>query len=345
MRTSRLRIVFLIVAAALAAMAQTKIDMRTQTKGGSTGGSGPGTGPSPGSVTAVASPFGTTANIPACSSGIANDLKPCGRTGDSSTYVNQGSGSRTPGNALVYDLRGNAIDGGLIFTRVCIVVKSSPTTLTIAPGASIDAPCAFTVGNNRVAFNAPSTVVIGGGTGVAWFSYDILGQNIKVTLDGVTVVSCSGCVTSTGPSAPTLHIPFWKWPSTLGTWDDHGTSLASEIYGGYPVVCSTGLACANNSDGTQTVAFDTAVLPMKLTTVAALSFPAVPAGACADAVTPLAGSLLGDVTHVGPPPSIPGGSFATAFVPIPGSITVRLCNLSGSALGATSGSYSLQITR
>ena len=35
-------------------------------------------------------------------------------------------------------------------------------------------------------------------------------------------------------------------------------TLAAEAYGGAPVICSTGLSCAANADGTQTAAFDSA---------------------------------------------------------------------------------------
>jgi hypothetical protein len=311
--------------------------------GGSTGGGGTGTGT--GTVTNAVSALGSVANLPVCTSGIVNDVKPCTRSGNSSTYVSQGAGNKTTGDILVYDSTGNAVDGGAPFTRICTVIRTSPTVLTIAPSASVSTPCAFTVGKNRVAFNASATATISGNTGTAWFSYDIVAQTIKVTLDTTTLTSCSGCTTSTGVSVPTLHIPFWKWTSTSGSWDAQGTSLAAEAYGGAPVICSTGLSCTSNADGTQTAAFDSAVLPMKLSSTSTLDFPSTATGACSDLTATLAGALAGDVVHVGPPTIFPAGFLASAFVSAPDTITVRLCNLSGATVNPVAASYAFQITR
>ncbi|MEN6533615.1 MAG: hypothetical protein ABFD60_12210 [Bryobacteraceae bacterium] len=159
------------------------------------------------------------------------------------------------------------------------VVRSSATQLTIQPNCSANAPCNLAWGNTTAQFTAPCTVTITGGTetgtariyykadGTIYAGHDITAANIAVSGPGCAAVA------SVSAFPPDSFIGY-QWPITSGNFDaavatfDKRPFLSMKgLTGGHGVVVS-------ETNGTATVAVDTAVIGTFV------SGTATPSGSC-----------------------------------------------------------------
>lgn len=86
-------------------------------------------------------------------------------------------------------------------------------------------------------------------------------------------------------------------------------------------------------------------LPLILSAVATLDFPSVVANGQAELTISVTGSVVGDSVHLGRPSGLEAGLVATARVTAADTVTVRVSNLTGSAIDPTSANYRATVLR
>lgn len=99
------------------------------------------------------------------------------------------------------------------------VVQSDSITLTIGAGCSSVAPCLARIGSIVYTFQQPSTAVLQSGSGTA---YIYINENGVVTVGSSTTdtvsVTCTGCQTDNVSQFPTTSIPLATWTGASGGW-------------------------------------------------------------------------------------------------------------------------------
>jgi len=90
---------------------------------------------------------------------------------------------------------------------------------------------------------------------------------------------------------------------------------------------------------------DNGVIPTYLMNSATLNFPSIATGACAaDQTMTVTGANPGDAVAPGWP-ALPAGVIGSMLVSGTNTVTVRLCNMSASAVSPPSASYRATIVR
>lgn len=103
------------------------------------------------------------------------------------------------------------------------VQQTGGQQLTIGPGCAISTPCIFAIGSSVYSMQAPATVTVSGGTGLAYVYLDGSG-NLTAGTSSLTL-TCSGCVVVSGVNGfPAGVIPMETWNATNGAWDPAGTN-------------------------------------------------------------------------------------------------------------------------
>jgi hypothetical protein len=218
-----------------AALAQTQIDLRNQSKAMDFS-SAPST-----------KPFKTGAVLPAtCSAGemffqtgapAGANLYGCTGT---NTWTAQAGGT---GGEWVGDF---------------LVTRSSPTTLTIGAQCTAQNPCHVRFGNRAYAFASASTVSLVSGTGTAYIYAAPAGQ---IVVGHAMNLTCSGgCVVQPGTTSfPADSIPLFAWAAINGAWAEAGGTdwrawlSAKAVTGGFGTL-------SQESEGVTQVAVNPAVV-------------------------------------------------------------------------------------
>ncbi|MEO7651695.1 MAG: hypothetical protein ABIZ80_14610 [Bryobacteraceae bacterium] len=310
--------------AAHAANAQTQIDLRTQSKSVDFSAS-PSTKPSK-----------TGATVPAS----------CG-VGETFFKTNATAGQNLYGctSTNTWTVLGSATSGVSAFNGLldCQVTRTSATVLTVF------APCNFRVGNAVTSYSFSATVTISGsGSGVARIGLDSAAgvPNLKVFNGGLTV-ACAGmsCNNVAGSAFDAETVPLASWSASSGSWDTNGGTDLRPVLSTTRILPGSGLQDVT-SGGTKTISIDAAVVPTYLTSTATLDFPSINSGACASELTiALAGAATGDSVAPGWPSGLEAGLLGTMRVSAGNVVSVRVCNLSGSALDPASAVFRATIVR
>ncbi len=224
-------------------------------------------------------------------------------------------------------------------------VRSSPTVLTIGANCTSAAPCNVRFGYQVFNISNSATATISGsGTGTAYVYVNNSGS--LVVGHNLTVACSAGCIQQAGvTSFPANVIPIYSWTATNGSWDTAGGRDQRAFLSAKPISGGAGII-ATEAPGQTTVAVDTGVIPTYLTNSAILNFPNIPASACSpDLTLNVTGANTGDAIAPGWPAGLPSGLLGLMVVSTSNTVSVRLCNLSGSALQPPSASYRATIVR
>jgi hypothetical protein len=258
------------------------------------------------------------------------------------------------GQALVWSVPNNqwqpgsvAAGGGISMASQAgdlAVSLSSPNVLSIGPNCAPATPCNVRVGYQVFNITAGATATLSGsGTGAAYIYLTnsgslVVGHNLNVV--------CAGCTQQSGvTSFPANVIPFCTWTATSGTWDTGGGhdqrafQSAKVLAGGQGILIT-------ETPAQSLLAVDNGVIPTYLMNSASLTFPSIAAGACApDQTIAVTGANTGDSVAPAWPAALPAGLVGIMTVSNTNTVTVRLCNLSASAVQPPGASYKATIVR
>ena len=117
-----------------------------------------------------------------------------------------------------------------------------------------------------------------------------------------------------------------------------GSGASNAIVGG------TGILAAPSGGQTQ-ISVDNAVVPTYLTASATLDFPSIASVGCSELSLGVTGAAVGDSIAPGWPGGLEAGLIGTMRVSAANTVAVRLCNFSGAALNPASGVYRATVVR
>jgi hypothetical protein len=223
------------------------------------------------------------------------------------------------------------------------IVQATPTVLTVGTNCSAATPCNVRLGSNVYSVTSSSFLTATGGTGAVYLYIDqngalIAGHNLTMT--------CSAaCTAVSGVAAfPAGSIPLFTWTATAGRWDTNGGNDRRAFLSGRNISSGTGILTVDT--GTQTlVAVDSATVPSYLAASNALNFPSIAAGACGEMTMALAGAAAGDSVAPGWPANLENGLIGNMRVSANNTVTVRVCNLSGTAVDPAAATFRATIVR
>ncbi len=225
------------------------------------------------------------------------------------------------------------------------VVRTSSTVLTIGANCSSTFPCIVRFGYQVFPITTSATATLsGGGIGAAYVYVNASG-NIIVG-HNLTVACSSGCTQQTGvTSFPPNVIPIYIWTATNGAWDTSGGHDQRAFLSAKTLAGGTGIT-VSDTPGQTTVTVDLGAIPTYLMNSAVLNFPSIPTGGCSsDLTVSVAGANTGDAVAPGWPAGLPSGILGIMLVSSSNTVSVRLCNLSGSAVQPPSATYRATIVR
>jgi hypothetical protein len=148
----------------------------------------------------------------------------------------------------IWSLEGGGGSGGVAQLPNVLPVSRNGSTLTVGAGCTVNTPCNVRVGAAVYSFNASSTVTLNSGTGTAYIFLSAagsltVGHNMNVTCGG-------GCVAQAGVTAfPFDSVPIAIWTASSGTWNGAGTDTRGFL-GRDVVYAGMGLASANGGGNT-----------------------------------------------------------------------------------------------
>lgn len=250
MRIFRLLWVILAVAAAIAANAQTQVDLRTQSRNVDF------------STASSTKPIRTGTTLPStCSSGEmffktdtipGQNLQMCTGSNTWTTIMGTGGGAGSAATATA-DL--------LDFQ----VLQFNPTTLGIGNNCAPSLPCVVRFGNKSSSIIAGATATLSGSaTGAAWI-YIAPQGTLTVGHNLGTVTCSSGCVAQSGVTAfPPDSIPIATWTATSGAWDPNGGTDFRGYLSTKNVAAGTGLL-TTEVNGLTTVSADASLIGLRVT--------------------------------------------------------------------------------
>jgi hypothetical protein len=117
-----------------------------------------------------------------------------------------------------------------------------------------------------------------------------------------------------------------------------GTGSGAALAAGFGVLTAT-------ASGTTTVSIDTATVPTFLTAAAVVDFPSIVGGSCGEQTVTLAGAAAGDSVATGWPAALAAGLTGMGRVSGANAVTLRLCNVTGSAIDPASATYRVTVLR
>jgi hypothetical protein len=250
MRIFRLLWVILAVAAAIAANAQTQVDLRTQSRNVDF------------STASSTKPIRTGTTLPStCSSGEmffktdtipGQNLQMCTGSNTWTTIMGTGGGSASAATATAELLDFQ-------------VLQFNPTTLGIGNNCAPSLPCVVRFGNKSSSIIAGATAALSGSaTGAAWI-YIAPEGTLTVGHNLGTVTCSSGCVAQSGVTAfPPDSIPIATWTATSGAWDPNGGTDFRGYLSTKNVAAGTGLL-TTEVNGLTTVSADASLIGLRVT--------------------------------------------------------------------------------
>jgi hypothetical protein len=223
-------------------------------------------------------------------------------------------------------------------------VRTSPTLLTIGAGCAAASPCNVRFGYQVYSITNNATATISGtGIGTAYIYLNSSGT--LMVGNNLTVTCSAGCTQQAGiTSFPPNVLPVYTWTATNGTWDATGGRDQRAFLSAKTLAAGQGII-VTEAPGQTTLAVDNGVIPTYLMNSTTLAFPSIATGACAaDQTITVTGANPGDAVAPGWP-ALPAGVLGTMLVSGSNTVTVRLCNMSASAVTPASATYRATIVR
>ncbi len=232
--------------------------------------------------------------------------------------------------------------GDLIGTRV------SNSTLTVGANCSATTPCNVRLGEATAQFTTSATITATAGDGIIRVFIDgsVSPPILRVRGSGITP-TCVGmsCAVDAGVAFPTDSIPLFTWTASGGSWDPLGGVDYRAFLSTLRVVGGPGLSIVS-LNGTVTAGVDATSVPTYLTALATINFPSIANGLCAAEQTiTVPGAAAGDSVAAGWPGGLEAGLIGNMRVSAANTVSVRLCNLSGSAVDPASALFRATIVR
>ncbi len=360
---------------AAAAMGQTKIDLRTQTKSVDFSGAN-STKPS---KTGTALP----ANCDVGETFLKTDAVP-GQNLYACTATNvwtvQGGGGGTGGAvSSVFGRTGfvTAQPGDYTASQVTNAVDKTAATAYGAGARQTFAPSASAAGMRVTPGSLPSSPQVGDMAvdsadanrakvfdGTSWVRMTTI-PNYASVFTSATTVTVPGSTHQLGTANLVVECLDNATPANLvepdsirinpSTYDVTVTFAAPQS--GRLVINAAGGSGASNaiaagagivatpSGGQTQVSVDSATVPTYLTASATLDFPSIASVGCSELTLGLAGAVAGDSVAPGWPGGLEAGLIGTMRVSAVNTVAVRLCNFSGAALNPASASFRAMIVR
>jgi hypothetical protein len=223
-------------------------------------------------------------------------------------------------------------------------VRTSSAVLSIGAGCASTSPCNARFGYQVYSITNSATATVSG-TGIGTAYVYLNNSGTLMVGHNLTVACSAGCTQQAGiTSFPPNVLPVYTWTATNGVWDttggrDQRAFLSAKTLAGGPGIVVT------EAPGQSTLAVDNGVIPTYLMNSATLTFASIGTGACAtDQSIAVAGANPGDAVAPGWPP-LPAGVSGIMLVGGANTVTVRLCNMSASAVTPPSASYRATIVR
>lgn len=261
------RIYLLLLLPAAFGLAQTRVELSTQTNGDF-------------SRARATKPAKTGTILPtACSGGevffkldaaAGQNLYLCATPTGNPPWTQLTSGSGGGG--------GTPVTSTSALTDLAVMLSASPNTLTIASSCSTSAPCNIRFGGNTFKVSAPASVTVPSGANVAGMVYIYVSSGGAIT--AFTTISqgltCSGCaVVGNVSQFPSDSIPLATWTASAGFWDAQGgTDLRAFLSNRSSILAGMGVVVADGP-GQIVLSADTSVIGLRV------AIPANAVGACA----------------------------------------------------------------
>ncbi len=128
----------------------------------------------------------------------------------------------------------------------------------------------------------------------------------------------------------------------LKVFDGSQWTASSGTSGGDTITPGVGVVVSGSVP--KQVSLDTAVVPAMLTVSATADFANIDAASCQSVSIPLAGAAVGDAVSAGWP-TLQDGLIGMAQVLVPNAVSLRLCNVSNSAVDPPNQVYRATIIR
>ena len=261
--------------------------------------------------------------------------------------------SPTDGQTLVWSATANSWQPALASTSSVsmasqlgdlVVVRNSPSVLTIGPNCSSATPCNVRFGNLVYTFTRSCTATFSSGTGTAYI-YVSSGGTLTIGHNFAATAS-AGCLAQPSvTSFPADSIPLYTWTATSYAWDIEGGMDRRAWLSSKTVIPGTGLATVE-SGGRTMVSVDSALVPAYLSAATTLNFPPIAPGSCStDQTIALPGALAGDSVAAGWPGALEAGLVGMMRVSAADLVSARLCNLSGATLDPAAGTFRATVVR
>jgi hypothetical protein len=142
----------------------------------------------------------------------------------------------------------------------CQVQRTSASVLTIFPAATVASPCIFGRGTTASLITSPATVTSSAGTTLVYVSVGA-GGAISVGAGSATV-ACSGCIATAATAFPSDAMPVWTWTLLNGAFDPTGgTDFRATL--SYKPSPSSGRGVSITVGDQDSIATDATVIPVK----------------------------------------------------------------------------------
>ena len=223
------------------------------------------------------------------------------------------------------------------------LVQTSPTVLTAGLNCSNATPCNIRLGNTVYSITSSSTITLTAGSGTLYLYLDASGI---LTAGHNFTASCSGaCGALAGITAfPSGSIPLYTWTATNGQWDSNGGSDKRAFLSTRNLGSGTGIVALDT--GSQTiVSVDSASVPTYLSSTGVVDFASIAASACTESTLTLPGAATGDSVAPGWPAAMESGLIGMMRISAPNTVTLRMCNLSGTAVDPAAAIFRATVVR
>lgn len=252
------RTVVFFLLPAVAGIAQTQINLRTQSKNEDFSGA------------SLSKPVRTGGSLPltcgqgevffSTSAAAGQNLYVCAAT-NIWTQITTGSGSGGSGGS-----------GGSVpvtstsaLTDLVVATTGSSQTLSIASSCSTSSPCNVRFGAITTTVRSAATVSVPSGINVAGVAFIYISSAGAITVGSSNLaLTCTGCSAVTGITQfPSDSIPLFTWSATAGAWDANGGLDLRAFLSNKSITAGTGIVSADVA-GQTVISADTSVVGVRV---------------------------------------------------------------------------------
>ncbi|HEY3738502.1 MAG TPA: hypothetical protein VGL53_01600 [Bryobacteraceae bacterium] len=270
------RTVVFFLLPAVAGIAQTQIDLRTQSKNVDfTGASATKPAKAGGTLPSTCGQGEVFFNT---SAAAGQNLYVCAASNIWTQITTGSGGSGGSGGGTV------SLTSTSALTDLVVTTTSSAQTLAIGSSCSSSSPCNVRFGGITTTLRSPATVSVPSGISNAGVAYIYISSSGMITVGSMALpLTCSGCSAVTGISQfPSDSIPLFMWMAAAGTWDPSGGVDVRAFLSNKSVIAGTGIVSADVA-GQTVISADTSVVGLRVATPSASTATCVTGNYAVDA--------------------------------------------------------------